>query len=290
MANLGDLFQRTLINGGALLIVALLIAFAQISYVSWLVVAATALLASVALWEYYQISKKRGFMPLVWFPILMAICYIFALFCQFLAPQLFVLHLLPFLLICFAVLVTFIYYIIKRNAPIANIAVTVFGIIYVAVPLGLMIPILFSFKQPEVYFGNWWLAYLIAVTKSTDIGGYFIGRQFGKHKLAVPLSPNKTIEGAIGGMIAAIVVSLVIVYAGKETMGAFPHIPLSYAIWMGLLVGILAELGDLAESLLKRDAEVKDSNTIPAVGGILDMVDSLLFTAPLIYLLIPVLR
>jgi phosphatidate cytidylyltransferase len=131
--------------------------------------------------------------------------------------------------------------------------------------------------------GRWWLVYLLVVTKITDIGAYFIGRLWGKRRLAPVLSPKKTIEGAFGGFICAILGSLAMVYIGQEFAGkSFPLHP-SDALWLGIVIGIFGQIGDLAESLLKRDAAAKDSNTLPGLGGILDMLDSLIFTAPIVY-------
>lgn len=119
---------------------------------------------------------------------------------------------------------------------------------------------------------------VIACTYMADTGAYIIGRKFGKHKLARVLSPGKTIEGAggsiMGGMLAALLVRYVFL----------PEINLFVVLCLGVFIAILGILGDLAESLLKRGFGVKDSGTIiPGHGGILDRLDSLLFTAPFVY-------
>ena len=130
--------------------------------------------------------------------------------------------------------------------------------------------------------GRLWIAYLISVTKMTDIGGYFFGNLWGKEKLAPCLSPQKTWIGAIFGFISAIIASLVF-FAVSVFVPSF-DLTLKASIFLGMLVGIASQLGDLAESLLKRDAKAKDSNSIPGIGGVLDLIDSLLFTTPVVYL------
>ena len=119
----------------------------------------------------------------------------------------------------------------------------------------------------------------------TDVGAYFVGKFLGKHKLS-KLSPNKTLEGAVMGLVTAIAVSVLMYYLGRKFAFENFSFTLFRSIWLGALIGVLGQAGDLAESLLKRDAKVKDSNQIPGLGGILDMLDSLLFTAPFTYFLI----
>ena len=115
-----------------------------------------------------------------------------------------------------------------------------------------------------------------------DIGGYFSGKIWGKKKLAESISPHKTIVGSVGGLICAIAVSLIFSFWAK---GSDIHFTLHFipAIVLAVVFSLGAQIGDLAESLLKRDAKIKDSSTIPGVGGILDMLDSLIFNIPILY-------
>lgn len=135
----------------------------------------------------------------------------------------------------------------------------------------------------------WLLLYFVGTVKFCDIGAYFTGLAIGRHKLIVWLSPKKTWEGLIGGLatsagMAILVAHLVRTHSAPLTplAGAFPELP--KAALFGLLMGLIGQGGDLLESLFKRGARAKDSaNAIPAFGGVLDIIDSLLPTAPLAY-------
>jgi phosphatidate cytidylyltransferase len=118
-----------------------------------------------------------------------------------------------------------------------------------------------------------------------DVVGYFVGSQFGKSRLAPTISPNKTIEGLIGGMTGAIIVAVLIV---KQI---HPWGDLGHAFALGVTIAVMAPLGDLAESMLKRDLGIKDFGTIlPGHGGVLDRFDALLFCLPAVYFLARALK
>lgn len=126
---------------------------------------------------------------------------------------------------------------------------------------------------------------LIAAAKCGDTGAYFGGRALGRHKLCPHLSPNKTIEGAVAGAIASVLGTLAVVAIGEKVTGT-PPLGYWVAAVFGLGVGILAQVGDLIESLIKRDCQQKDaSDLVPGFGGILDVLDSPLFSAPLAFLI-----
>lgn len=125
------------------------------------------------------------------------------------------------------------------------------------------------------------LALAIFVPKGCDIGAYITGRLLGRHKMTPILSPKKTWEGAGGGLLFAVLVAL-----GIDRLGSAPVIGAcwGWAIVFGILVGAAGMLGDLAESLLKRDCQKKDASAaVPGFGGVLDVVDSVLFAAPVVY-------
>ena len=123
-----------------------------------------------------------------------------------------------------------------------------------------------------------WLMYALLVNWAGDIGAYYIGRSFGKRKLAERVSPKKTWEGAAGSLVASVLI------AGGYLVGFVPGTGLATAIGLTLADNAAGQLGDLAESAKKRGAGVKDSGTIlPGHGGFLDRVDSTLFALPVIY-------
>jgi len=122
---------------------------------------------------------------------------------------------------------------------------------------------------------------ILLVVKSTDIGAYFGGRALGRHKLIPWLSPGKTWEGLLCGVVTAALVS----WACAQFVRYVDRLPWWTAMLFGLIIGFLGQIGDLLESLMKRDAEVKDSGRlIPGFGGVLDVIDSPLFAAPFAYL------
>jgi phosphatidate cytidylyltransferase len=170
----------------------------------------------------------------------------------------------------------------QAGGVIVNVALAVFGVAYVGVLLTFAIQ-LRMLGGPVT--GMVLLLALIIVVKLSDTGAYTVGRLFGRHKLAPVLSPGKTIEGAIGGLA----------FACLGAWFAFSYLPLwldcnrPLHAWgwivFGLAVGIAGMVGDLAESLIKRDLGAKDSSTwMPGFGGVLDIIDSILLAAPVAYL------
>ncbi|MFC1674995.1 phosphatidate cytidylyltransferase [Candidatus Omnitrophota bacterium] len=158
----------------------------------------------------------------------------------------------------------------KNSGVIVGISTTIFGLLYVSWFLS------FAIKVRFLEGGLGLIIALILITKLGDIGAYLIGSRFGKTPLMPRVSPKKTFEGAIGGLVFSVFGSLVSM--------PFLKLPLGHIIFLGLFLGILGQLGDLSESLMKRDCQVKDSSgTIPGIGGILDLVDSMLFTSPAFY-------
>ncbi|MBF0381266.1 MAG: phosphatidate cytidylyltransferase [Magnetococcales bacterium] len=163
----------------------------------------------------------------------------------------------------------------KPDKPvIAAWSVDFAGLIYCTIPLILLIKI-------KSDLGGHFLVFLLLIIWATDSGAYFSGKFFGKRKLAPRLSPGKTWVGFYGGCLGGILVSL----AGNILFSfAFPY---WQAILIGLFLSLAGQLGDLAESLLKRESGIKDSgNLIPGHGGLLDRLDSVLFAAPVFYILL----
>jgi phosphatidate cytidylyltransferase len=170
------------------------------------------------------------------------------------------------------------------GGAIANLAATMLAVAYVGIP--------FSFAAVLRQFrGNGWgmaaLVSVVFVVKLSDTGAYFLGKAFGRRKLSPALSPGKTVEGGVAGLASAVLASWLFFawlapwIAGDEAF--------SQSIWgsalYGLVLGLMGLLGDLAESLIKRDVQRKDSSSwLPGLGGVLDVLDSLLFAMPIAYL------
>jgi len=184
-----------------------------------------------------------------------------------------------FILLVFAIGVFIRQFPQKLNPQgIETMAVTLFGLMYVAWLANFITRVNFATAN-----GRYWVMYLVAVTKFTDIGAYIVGSTLGRHKMTPRISPKKTWEGTVGGLLFAVVTSVLCFHYMPDKLEA-DGMKMSHAIVLGLLLGFAAVIGDLAESLVKREAGVKDSSTIlPGHGGCLDMIDSLLFTAPLLY-------
>ena len=174
--------------------------------------------------------------------------------------------------------------IVKRQPkPIANVGTTVLGAIYVGW-LFSYLTLLRGHNLPPVLIppvhgttqGEWLVFFVAGTTWLSDSGALFVGRALGRHKMAPMVSPSKTWEGGLGGLVVALLGGLV--------FGKMLHLPLAHAAALAVLCGLAGQIGDLSESALKRDLGVKDSGVvIPGHGGILDRIDSLLFSAPIAY-------
>lgn len=169
----------------------------------------------------------------------------------------------------------------SREKAFRDWAWTIVGALYV----GWMLSYWLNLRGLED--GRNWVYLAMLTTFANDTGAYFIGRARGKHKLAPAISPAKTWEGAIGGLISAVLAAIVIAMV-LELISVKVGAPFVFRYWqimlLGFLVGLFAQLGDLIESLLKRNMGVKESgNLLPGHGGILDRFDSLIFVGAVIY-------
>jgi len=163
---------------------------------------------------------------------------------------------------------------------LGGLATTLFGLAYIAALFSYFLYIRTTY--PVV--GMWLVFYLILVTKIGDVGAYAVGNLLGRHQLVARISPRKTVEGLIGAVLCSGGVA-VVARGLLHQQHLFGQSPTPFVtLCVGLLLGVIGQLGDLAESLIKRDCQVKDTGTlIPGLGGVLDVIDSLLFTAPMFY-------
>lgn len=166
-----------------------------------------------------------------------------------------------------------------KGAPfdkmIASVGATILGVLYVALLGSHLVALRTNFRQT---LSAHLLSFFFMVLMGSDTGAYYVGRLFGKHKLAPKISPGKTWEGVAGGFIAALGMAAV------AHFWFFHELPLKFALPLAFVMTVLGILGDLSESALKRSAGAKDAaQLLPGHGGVLDRLDSLLFNAPLIY-------
>jgi phosphatidate cytidylyltransferase len=239
-------------------------------------------IVSLAVWEFYHMAKTKGYQPEETLGIIGATAYIFATFIYTQTPTA---AELPTIVLFLFLLVLFGFFFVKGKDPFLNIGATVFGMAYLVIPLSCLMRINYYFSFNGGNDGRWWVFYLLAVTKMTDVGGYIFGKKFGVRKMTPYISPKKTWAGAVGGVLFGLATSIVLHFSAVSFFSIAPlGITFFQSIWLGLLLSLLGQFGDLSESLLKRNLGVKDSNHLPGVGGMLDMLDSLIFTAPAVYL------
>lgn len=273
-----EFYSRLWVSSIAISIAALLIGFAYTPGINVLLVLTIASLTGIGVWEYARLAKAKGLEPATKLMISVAILEVLAFYVSLAYPQW---SQLALLMIVLGFISFFVVHFRNPENALLRVAVEFFSVCYVAIPFSFMMAILYP--RTDYGDGRWWLFYLIAVTKITDVGGYFVGKLFGKHPLAPYLSPRKTVEGALGGFCFATGLSMLFCIWGRLVGW---ELSFWNAAWMGMVIGVLAQIGDLSESVLKRDASVKDSNTIPGIGGVLDLLDSILFTSPVVYFFI----
>jgi phosphatidate cytidylyltransferase len=231
-----------------------------------------ATLAGVGLYEYFAIARARGIAPETWNGIVGGTAV--ALSGYFGRPVATAMVLYASVLLIGAT------YLGSRHRSIAGAAASVFGVLYVGwfgAHLNLM------HADPEHGAGLVTLLFVAVIL--TDSAAYFVGSRFGRHKMAPAISPNKSWEGAAGGAVFSLL-GMAILYYLRESLGwdALPDRELGWYLTVGVVLSIVAQLGDFVESALKRDAGVKDSGVLfPGHGGVLDRCDGFLFAAPILY-------
>lgn len=223
-----------------------------------------AIIAFLCAWEFYRLAVRSGGEPLtiiglIWILLFIANAHFDSSFTPFLLAS----------AVFFPLLATLFR---RRESIFTSWAWTLLGILYI----GWMLSHYISLR--ELAQGRDWVLFALLSTFACDTFAFFVGRAIGRHPLAPGISPGKTWEGGVAGFLAAIGAALL--------LDALLNLPLGYikAIFLGCLIGIFAQLGDLVESLLKRNAGVKDSgNLIPGHGGVLDRMDSVVFVGIIVY-------
>jgi phosphatidate cytidylyltransferase len=225
-----------------------------------------AAMAALSSWEFYRMAGQLKIRPITYFGMAWVLLVVISPHCPYALTT-------PFLLTS-AIVISLIWLLFRspREQAFTNWAWTMAGILYIGWMLSYWIEIRSLEAGKELVF---WAMF---TTFASDTSAFFIGRAWGKHAMAPSISPGKTWEGAIGGLLASIIASLI--------LGAIFPLPFNY--WqialLGGIISIFAQLGDLVESILKRNTGVKDTGKlIPGHGGILDRIDSLIFTGVVVY-------
>ena len=172
---------------------------------------------------------------------------------------------------------------LRDDAPLRQMAYTIFGLLYVLWLYNFITKIVYVVpRSPQGNVtGQFYVLYLVAVTKFSDMGAYLTGSLIGRHQMIPHISPKKTWEGFAGALFFSLLASWGLFQLMPQQLAALNW---THATILGLLLGFAAVIGDLAESIVKRSTGVKDSgNLLPGIGGALDLIDSLLFTAPLLF-------
>jgi phosphatidate cytidylyltransferase len=264
-----------------------------VAFMPYSLLGLTLIAGLLAVHEFYNLAKAKGFIPQVaigmTFTTLIMLSFahneilrVAAFLHMHIQISTVIISLLPIILIL-GVFATLLAELFKGYPnPLAQSSVTIAGAAYIGLGLGGFYgvhEVIYGLTNQSAQAGYFVIAMLGSIW-ICDSAAYFVGRKFGRHKIAVKISPNKSWEGAIAGLVAAIATWL---FARLYIVG-LEEVSLSTAIAIGINVGILGQAGDFAESMLKRDAGVKDSSTlIPGHGGVLDRIDSILFVAPLTY-------
>ncbi|MFQ5648828.1 MAG: phosphatidate cytidylyltransferase [bacterium] len=269
MAALETLGVRTLITVlfGPLILVA-----------AWLggafFLAVVAVIVILAMHEFYSMGRQKGTHPATFLGIASGAALSLLLFLDHLT------HIWLLLIGAFLLIVT-VELFRNRDAPMLNVAVTLMGLFYIALPFGFLILIreLPGHMGRSASLGGELVILIFLAIWICDSAAYILGARFGKHKLFTRVSPNKTIEGTLFGFVFALVTAYVshVTFLGALGLGE--------TLVIGAICGSVGQVSDLIESLFKRDAGVKDSSSlIPGHGGVLDRFDSEILVAPVVYL------
>jgi phosphatidate cytidylyltransferase len=234
-------------------------------------VIATALVAELASWEYLAIADCQGSRRTL---VLIAIAVLFA--ATFLSRAL----MLPAIGFCSLVLVLVCCFDSPLERVLRDSAFSIFPLLYIGLTLA-TVPLLWV--QPD---GPSLLIFLFCIVWTGDIAALYVGRNFGRHKLAPQISPNKSWEGSAASVAGSLLMAALLVGLARWLERAALHFPGHLIRWLGLavLLNVFAQVGDLVESAIKRGAGVKDSGAmLPGHGGILDRIDALLLAAPALW-------
>ncbi|WP_034843810.1 phosphatidate cytidylyltransferase [Thermoclostridium stercorarium] len=278
--------MRTRIISGT---IAAIILFVIMQLPPFMLGVAVFIVSSIALYEFYQCVRRENYNPIrtigfftstVYFLYLIGSAYIDEISGTFLNDlyRTFFRQDIIYLFIYIVIVCLLLQLVFRhRRFNLKDVAVTLLGIAYIP----FLISFIFLVRLMENGYELSWL--VIIATFSTDIFAYFTGKFFGKRKLVPDISPNKTVAGGIGGIAGSIVCTTLFGILYMNTFSAL-IIEIYHYMILGVLCGIIAQLGDWAASAIKRNVGIKDfGHIMPGHGGLLDRIDSLLFVAPAVY-------
>ena len=240
--------------------------------------AVVALLSIVAIYEYFKAFRNIGYNPISWIGYAGCLCIFLT---GGIIPEEYKLMLIKFI-IPVGLISAFTYIIVGNvRRTIVDVAITVFALLY--------IPVMFSFVKLilAMEYGRFYILYVFCGAFLSDTFAFLVGSKFGKTKLAPDISPNKTVEGSLGGIVGVILSFVALTMLGNFKLGISGNV--FYWILVGIAASVAGQFGDLTASAIKRYCKVKDfGNIMPGHGGILDRFDSLMFVAPIVYLFIKI--
>jgi phosphatidate cytidylyltransferase len=251
----------------------------QFSWTNWLFTAIAALALGAGLFEFYTLTKKLELKADAGIAYLGAAAFFVAFMfdAPSKAPDLLVLTLALFLI--FVLITQTFRFQVDFSKMLTGVGVTVLGVLYVAFLGGFLVSMRVGFTETLVpHLSSKLLAFFFLVVMGADTGAYYMGKNLGKRKLAPKISPGKTWEGVLGGLIMSSA------FAALATATFFPELPYKFSIPLAIVMSLVGVFGDLAESAMKRGSKTKDAaHILPGHGGLLDRLDSLLFNAPILY-------
>lgn len=249
----------------------------------WILAAALGTLSALAAWELYRMARAGGTNPMSSPGIVLAAVIPILVHAHYLGV--FTLPVAGVAVIFLVLIASVIWLRGVDGQPLVSVSLTLFGALYAAL-VTFIYPLRYHQYAVGAIAGTALVMFPIGLTWGSDIGAYAFGRMFGKRKLMPSVSPGKTVAGAVGGVVAAIASCWFYVAVILKPLGHLALTPLGM-IGFAVAISVAGQIGDLAESLLKREAGVKDSSSLlPGHGGILDRFDSLLFVLPVAYLIL----
>ena len=276
-------FSRRLISAIAMWAIALSVIFSGNETVFLLLIGS---LGMAGLWEYFRMIERSGMRCFKAFGM---ICGAASFIGSFLALRTnsqtaaYDFEMFVLLVFLFGVFARQMFRPTSKNAPLETMAYTLFGLLYVAWLFNFMTKIVYVIPRTSegATVGQFYVLFLVVVTKFADMGAYLVGSRIGRHQMIPHISPAKTWEGFFGSLIFAVIGSYLLIFLMPRQLA---WLNVLHATALGLLIGLAAVVGDLGESIIKRSTGVKDSGAVlPGIGGMLDLIDSLLFSAPILF-------